>query len=100
MNAKPDPNAVRRATAKLAADHRPRQLHHEPRLSRRDEQDIADVAKLRNGQATRGELLAALARIDADVEHVKATLGRVAPGDHRGYFREIEHGIAGVKRAL
>ena len=35
-----------------------------------------------------------------ELEFVKARIGRVAPGDHRGFFREIEHGLAGVKRAL
>ena len=102
MKAKPNPRALKRAETQLRRDNEPRRLEGftEPRLSHRDERDLADAARRRNREATSADLLAALATMAAELEFVKARIGRVAPGDHRGFFREIEHGIAGVKRAL
>lgn len=100
MKPKPDPKRLQRATAQLTADHRPRQLQHEPRLSRADERDIVEAARDRNREATCSEVATALARMGGDLEFVKSQLGRVSPGDHRGYLRETEHGIQGLTRAL
>lgn len=36
----------------------------------------------------------------AELEFVQSRIGRVAPGDHRGFFREVTHGLEGLKRAL
>jgi hypothetical protein len=99
---KPDPRALKRAETQLRRDNEPRRLEGftEPRLSHRDERDLADAARRRNREATSADLLAALANMAAELEFVKARLGQVTPGDHRGYLRSIEHGIAGLQRAL
>ena len=33
-------------------------------------------------------------------EFIKSQLGRVAPGDHRGFIREVEHGLKGIARVV
>ena len=102
MKPKPDPRALKRAETRLRRDNEPRRLEGftEPRLSHRDERDLADAARRRNGEATRAELLTALASMSVELEFVKARIGQVAPGDHRGFFREVTHGLEGLKRAL
>lgn len=96
-----DDRRRRRATAELYREHRPRQLQGEPRISRADEEHIADAARRRNGDATRADLLASLDTVTAELAFIKERLGRIAPGDgHRGYFREIEHGLTGVRRVI
>ncbi len=102
MKAKPDPRALKRAETRLRRDNEPRRLEGfiEPRLSHRDERDLADAARRRNREATCAELLTALATMAAELEFVQSRIGRVAPGDHRGFFREVTHGLEGLKRAL
>jgi hypothetical protein len=97
-----DARARQRATAAVRADHEPQRLKGfaEPRLSRADERVIVGAANNRNETALRSDVAAALATIAAELEYVKARLGRVAPGDHRGYLREIDHGLKGLTHAV
>jgi hypothetical protein len=96
-----DDRRRRRATTELHREHRPRQLQGEPRISRADEEHIADAARRRNGDATRSEVVASLETVTAELTFIKKRLGGIAPGtDHRGHFREIEHGLTGIRRAI
>jgi 2-keto-4-pentenoate hydratase len=107
VSTKSDAERLKRAEAQLQRDHKPQPLRlknarprYEPGLCRADERDLTDAAKRRNGEATRADLLAALASITTELEFVRSRLGQVAPGDHRSLFREVEHGLQGLKRAL
>lgn len=102
MSAKADPKRLKRATAQLQRKYDPRRLagFSDPRLSRADEQNITDLAHRRARHAARDDILVSLATITTELEYVKAKLGQVAPGDHRGYLREVEHGLEGLKRVV
>lgn len=102
MSAKPDSKQLKRATAQLHRKYDPRRLDGftDPRLSRAEEQKVIDLAHRRNRHAARDDILASLAAITTELEYVKAKIGQVAPGDHRGHLREVEHGVMGLTKAL
>lgn len=96
MTSKPSKAQLQRSATEMRADHRPRQLQHEPRISRADERQLADLARYRDRRATQLALTTTLERMTQDLATVKQQIGRVVPGDHRSYLREIEHGIKGL----
>jgi hypothetical protein len=91
---------LRKARIALNSEHRPRQLQREPRISRADERQIVEAAHRRNDTSGREELINALNTARRELEFIEARIGKIAPGDHRGYLREIKHGITGLTRAL
>jgi len=96
MTIKPSKVQLQRSATEMRADHRPRQLLQEPRISRADERRLAELARDRDRRATQLALTTTLERMTQDLETVKQQIGRVVPGDHRSYLREIEHGIKGL----
>jgi hypothetical protein len=103
VRAKPDPKAVRRATAQVAAEHDWQTAWPDrgiERISKREERDYADAARRRNGQATRADLKKAIANMAAELEFVEAHLGRECPGDHRDAIRFARRAIQKLSRPL
>ena len=98
MTRKPDPKALRRATAQVAAEHRPRQLHREPRLSIADEQAITDQvrrAESDSKQAARAELAITATHIADRVQTLRDAMhaGIVTTRGERNLARRIAHDL-------
>ena len=98
MKPKPDPKRLQRATAQLRADHRPRQLQHEPRLSRADEQAITDrvhSSERDAKQTARTELANATADIASRVQTLRDAMhsGAIITRGERNLARRIAHDL-------
>lgn len=96
----PDAEKLKRAEAQLRADHRPRQLQHEPRISRADEQDIVDRVHSGERRAVVADAHVRIAAIRREVEALTVTLGRAAPGNHRDTLRMIRRALATLERSV
>ena len=68
----------------------------EARPSSAFEQANSERARRDRRQANDGEAAAILANMARDLERVRS----LVPGDHRGYLREIEHGLRGLANAV
>lgn len=66
------------------------------RISRAEENELADRARRDQRETDDGEAAAILANMARELERVRPLI----PGDRRGYFREIEHGLEGLERAV
>lgn len=98
MTAKPDPEAIRRAAAKLRHDHQPRQLQHEPRLSVADEQQITDRVHYRettDKQAARTKLAENTHDLTKRVQSLRDTMhtGTTTTRGERNLARRIAHDL-------
>lgn len=98
-----------RATAKarreLEREQQPRTLvtraGSEPRVARVDEDQVADAARRDQQRQERVELTAVIARMEGDLERVRALAPRVAAGvDHRSALRAITYGIRSIRRLV
>jgi hypothetical protein len=72
----------------------------EARPSHADEQALAKNANAKRTQTARDELAPILANMTRELEQLRARLGHAVPGDHRGYLREIAHGLEALTRIM
>ena len=100
MKPKPNPKQIKRATAQVRADHRPRQLQHEPRPSVADERNISDLVRVGERRAAQAEVQKRIASIRQELELLNAKLGIAAPGDHRDPVRMITRALNTLERSL
>ena len=91
----------------LQHEHQPRTLklrgQPEPRLSRHDEDDIADKARSATDREQRATLRADLKRLQtslADVGQITTAYSGVVPGDHRGSLRAVNHHARRLRSVL
>jgi hypothetical protein len=94
-------SAQKRATADLAAEHRPRELLGEARICKADEQTIADAARRTEQQKAEVEVKAAIARMRRDLGILRANLRRMEIGsNHRNQLRHIHLGLKALERVI
>lgn len=72
----------------------------EPRLSRVDEQHIADTARLSNTELLTAEVLQSLNRIYGELDAIERNLGQIASGNHRDAIRFARRGINSIAKTL
>jgi hypothetical protein len=93
-------NAHRRATAALRAEQQPRTLLREPRLSKADEQTIANGARRTEQEVARAEVSEAVQRMRRDLEVIYKHIRKAAPGNQRNSLRLVTAGLKGIERAI
>jgi hypothetical protein len=83
----------------LAADHRPRTLHGEPRLCRADEREQSDAIKRRERDSARDDVIELLASMTGDLELLRTRIRQI-PGNHRDNLRMVDRGLKSLARTV
>ncbi len=103
MTAKPDPKTLHRATAQLRAKVEPRRLssdHELQRLSRVDENEIADDARNLGEAVARAEVHQRIATIRHELAALNVKIGIAASGNHRDTIRMITRALNTLERTV
>jgi hypothetical protein len=95
-------DALRKTRIELEAEHQPQYVHRDSidRISRADEQELADTAHRDNAAEMTRLLLASIRRLEAEIEFIEMNAGRVIPGRHRDDLRMTRRGVKNLTRKL
>jgi dihydroxyacetone kinase len=95
-------DALRKTRIELEAEHQPQYVHHDSidRISRADEQELADTTHRDNAAEMTHQLVASIRRLEAEIEFLEMNVGRVIPGRHRDDLRMTRRGIRNLTQKL